>query len=107
MIELKNISKWINQGGRRSFILKDINLSVAEGEFISVMRPSGSRKSTLLNVIGMLDQEDEGEYYFLGQAVHVLREKQRSELYTHHIGFVFQAYHLIDELTVYDNIETP
>lgn len=107
MIKLKNISKWVTQGGRRSFILKDVNLTVNEGEFISVMGPSGSGKSTLLNVIGMLDQADEGEYYFMDQAVYTLKEKQRSGLYKHHIGFVFQAYHLIDELTVYENIETP
>ena len=107
MIELQHISKWHTQGGRHIFILKDISLSVKEGEFISIMGPSGSGKSTLLNVIGMLDEPSEGEYYFLEQAVHQLKEKQRSQLYKHHIGFVFQAYHLIDELTVYENIETP
>jgi ABC-type lipoprotein export system ATPase subunit len=107
MIELQHVSKWHIQGGRHVFILKDINLSVAEGEFISIMGPSGSGKSTLLNVIGMLDEASEGEYYFMDQAVHKLKEKQRSQLYKHHIGFVFQAYHLIDELTVYENIETP
>ena len=107
MIELQHISKWHIQGGRHIFILKDINLSVKEGEFISIMGPSGSGKSTLLNVIGMLDESSEGEYYFMDQAVHQLKEKQRSQLYKHHIGFVFQAYHLIDELTVYENIETP
>jgi ABC-type lipoprotein export system ATPase subunit len=107
MIELKHISKWINQGGRRAFILKDINLSINEGEFVSVMGPSGSGKSTLLNVIGMLDEPNEGEYIFMGNDVFKMKEKQRSELYKHHIGFVFQAYHLIDELTVYENIETP
>src|SRR4051794_773652 len=107
MLELKRVSKWHNQGGRRVFILKDINLSVKEGEFISIMGPSGSGKSTLLNVIGMLDDADEGEYYFQDQGVHKLKEKQRSQLYKQYIGFVFQAYHLIDELTVYENIETP
>lgn len=107
MIELKRISKWHNQGGRHVFILKDINMSVAEGEFISIMGPSGSGKSTLLNVIGMLDQPNEGSYIFMGNDVFKMKEKQRSELYKHHIGFVFQAYHLIDELTVYENIETP
>ena len=107
MIDLRHISKWHVQGGRNIFILKDINLTVNEGEFISIMGPSGSGKSTLLNVIGMLDEPSEGEYYFMDQAVHLLREKQRSNLYKHHIGFVFQAYHLIDELTVYENIETP
>jgi putative ABC transport system ATP-binding protein len=107
MIELKHISKWFNQGGKPNFILKDINLRVAEGEFISIMGPSGSGKSTLLNVIGLLDKPNEGEYNFMGQDVYKLKEKQRSQLYKTHIGFVFQAYHLIDELTVYENIETP
>lgn len=107
MIELKHISKWVNVGGIRNFILKDINLSITEGEFISVMGPSGSGKSSLLNVIGMLDNQDEGEYYFFDEAVHKLKEKHRSQLYKQYIGFVFQAYHLIDELTVYENIETP
>jgi putative ABC transport system ATP-binding protein len=107
MIELKHISKWINQGSKPNFILKDINLKVAEGEFISIMGPSGSGKSTLLNVIGMLDNPNEGEYVFMDQDVYKMKEKQRSQLYKTHIGFVFQAYHLIDELTVYENIETP
>ena len=95
------------QGGRPVFILKDINMSVGEGEFVSIMGPSGSGKSTLLNVIGMLDTPNEGSYNFMGNDVFKMKEKQRSELYKHHIGFVFQAYHLIDELTVYENIETP
>ena len=107
MIDLKHITKWVNSGGNRVFLLRDINLTVKEGEFISIMGPSGSGKSTLLNVIGMLDEFNEGEYNFLGQPVHQLKEKQRSQLYKSHIGFVFQAYHLIDELTVYENIETP
>jgi len=107
MIELKHISKWINIGAARTFILKDINSEIKQGEFVSVMGPSGSGKSTLLNVIGMLDDASEGEYLFMGQEVHKLKEKQRSQLYKQHIGFVFQAYHLIDELTVYENIETP
>src|SRR3984893_16264570 len=107
MLELQHISKWYTVGGARTFILKDINLRVAEGQFISVMGPSGSGKSTLLNLIGMLDEPSDGEYFFLGDPVHTLKEKQRSQLYKQHIGFVFQAYHLIDELTVYENIETP
>jgi ABC-type lipoprotein export system ATPase subunit len=107
MIELKHISKWVNVGGVRNFILKDVNLSITEGEFVSVMGPSGSGKSSLLNVIGMLDEADEGEYFFLSEPVHKLKEKHRSQLYKQYIGFVFQAYHLIDELTVYENIETP
>lgn len=107
MIELQHISKWYTVGGRPAFILKDINLAIAEGEFVSIMGPSGSGKSTLLNIIGMLDQPSEGSYQFLGQSVYDLKEKHRSELYKKHIGFVFQSYHLIDELTVYENIETP
>lgn len=107
MIELQNISKWYTIGGKPSFILKDINLQVQEGEFLSIMGPSGSGKSTLLNIIGMLDNPSEGRYQFMGQSVYDLKEKQRSELYKKNIGFIFQAYHLIDELTVYENIETP
>jgi ABC-type lipoprotein export system ATPase subunit len=107
MLELKGIYKWVNTGNHRTFILKDVDLSVKEGDFISVMGPSGSGKSTLLNVIGMLDDFNEGEYHFLHESVHKLKEKQRSSLYKQYIGFVFQAYHLIDELTVYENIETP
>lgn len=107
MIELKNIFKWVNQGANKTFILRDINLTINEGEFVSIMGPSGSGKSTLLNVIGMLDGFDEGEYAFIGNSVKNLKEKQRSQLYKEHIGFVFQAYHLIDELTVFENIETP
>ena len=107
MIDLKHISKWHNQGGKPVFILKDISLTINEGEFVSVMGPSGSGKSTLLNVIGMLDEANEGEYFFMGEPVHSLKEKQRSKIYKQNIGFVFQAYHLIDELTVYENIETP
>jgi ABC-type lipoprotein export system ATPase subunit len=107
MIKLEHISKWISQGNIRNFILKDINLNIGEGEFVSIMGPSGSGKSTLLNIIGMLDTPSEGDYDFLDQEVYKLKEKQRSNLYKSHIGFVFQAYHLIDELKVYENIETP
>jgi len=107
MITLTHISKWINMGNVRNFILKDINLEIGEGEFISIMGPSGSGKSTLLNIIGMLDTPSEGQYQFLENSVFEMKEKHRSALYKSHIGFVFQAYHLIDELTVYENIETP
>ncbi|TDH24206.1 ABC transporter ATP-binding protein [Segetibacter sp. 3557_3] len=107
MIELQHLSKWHMQAGRPNFVLKDVNLKVAEGEFISIMGPSGSGKSTLLNIIGMLDEPSEGEYLFMNESVAKLKEKQRSQLYKRYIGFVFQAYHLIDELTVYENIETP
>ncbi len=107
MISLEHIFKWVNSGSNRTFLLRDINLEINQGEFVSIMGPSGSGKSTLLNIIGMLDGFDEGSYHFLGEPVHQLKEKQRADLYKKHIGFVFQAYHLIDELTVYENIETP
>ena len=107
LLQLNHIYKWVKQGGKRVFLLNDISLQVEEGEFISIMGPSGSGKSTLLNVIGMLDEFQEGEYNFLDESVHTLKEKHRSKLYKEYIGFVFQAYHLINELTVYENIETP
>jgi putative ABC transport system ATP-binding protein len=107
MIELKRLCKWVNVGGTRVFLLKDINLTINKGEFVSIMGPSGSGKSTLLNVIGMLDEFDEGSYLFDNFEIKSIKEKQRAFLYKQNIGFVFQAYHLIDELTVYENIETP
>ncbi len=107
MIQLQRIYKWHINGNSRVFLLKDINLSVTEGAFISIMGPSGSGKSTLLNIIGMLDSPSDGQYTFLEQDVYTIKEKKRAELYKQNIGFVFQAYHLIDELTVYENIETP
>ncbi len=107
LVQLDGIFKWVQQGGQQIFLLKDINLEVEEGEFISIMGPSGSGKSTLLNVMGMLDTFDEGTYNFLDEPVHNLKEKHRANLYKQYIGFVFQAYHLIDELTVYENLEMP
>src|ERR1700759_5460949 len=107
MLSLQHVSKYYQVGGNKNFVLNDISFEVDEGEFISIMGPSGSGKSTLLNVIGMLDEPTQGYHYFMGEAVHQLKEKQRSALYKRYIGFVFQAYHLIDELTVYENIETP
>jgi putative ABC transport system ATP-binding protein len=107
MLSLQHISKYYQAGGNKNFVLNDISLEIEEGEFVSIMGPSGSGKSTLLNIIGMLDEPSEGYHYFMGQTVHQLKEKQRSALYKQYIGFVFQAYHLIDELTVYENIETP
>ena len=107
LLQLKNVSKWVQSGGQKVFLLKDINFWVNEGDFISIMGPSGSGKSTLLNIIGMLDGFDEGEYDFLEESVHTLKEKHRANLYKQYIGFVFQAYHLIDELTVKENLEMP
>ncbi len=107
MLSLKNISKYYQAGGNKTSILNNISLDVDAGEFVSIMGPSGSGKSTLLNIIGMLDEPSEGYHYFMNEAVHQLKDRQRSALYKQYIGFVFQAYHLIDELTVYENIETP
>jgi len=107
MIHINHITKWVNSGSGRIFLLRDINMQIAKGEFVSIMGPSGSGKTTLLNVLGMLDDFNEGEYNFMGFQVHNLKENQRSDLHKHNIGFIFQAYHLIDELTVAENIETP
>jgi putative ABC transport system ATP-binding protein len=107
MLQLKNIFRWYNSGANRAFVLRDVSLEIQKGEFVSIMGPSGSGKSTLLHVLGMMDEPNEGQYLFLDNNVLNIKEKQRAELYKKHIGFVFQAYHLIDELTVYENIETP
>ncbi|HEX9650532.1 MAG TPA: ABC transporter ATP-binding protein [Cyclobacteriaceae bacterium] len=107
MIELKDIDKYVDSRFQRTFILKGIDCQINEGEFVTIMGPSGAGKSTLLNIIGMLDEASAGEYHFLGEQVHKLKERKKSELHKHFIGFIFQAYHLIDELTVYENIETP
>ncbi|MBK0381067.1 ABC transporter ATP-binding protein [Mucilaginibacter segetis] len=107
MLSLQHISKYYQAGGNKNYVINDISLDVDEGEFVSIMGPSGSGKSTLLNIIGMLDEPSEGYHYFVNEAVHQLKEKKRAALYKQYIGFVFQAYHLIDELTVYENIETP
>ena len=107
MLSLQHISKYYQAGGNKNFVINDISLDVEEGEFVSIMGPSGSGKSTLLNIIGMLDEPSTGFHYFTDKPVHQLKEKQRSALYKQYIGFVFQAYHLIDELNVYENIETP
>lgn len=107
MMSLRNIFKYYSSGFGKTYVLQDINLDIEEGEFVTIMGPSGAGKSTLLYIMGMLDDASNGEYHFLDQPVHKLREKQRSELHSHNIGFVFQSYHLIDELTVYENLETP
>lgn len=107
MIVLKNIDKYIDSRFQRTFILKGVDLEVKEGEFLTIMGPSGSGKSTLMNIVGMLDEPSAGEYYFFDNPVHKLKEKHKSDMHKNFIGFIFQAYHLIDELTVYENIETP
>ncbi|SDS03730.1 ABC transporter ATP-binding protein [Winogradskyella sediminis] len=107
LVSLNEATRTVNSGSNKVTLLDNINFNVEEGEFISLMGPSGSGKSTLLNCIGMLDNFTGGGYTFLGEPVHSMKEKNRSKLYKEYIGFVFQAYHLIDELTVYENIETP
>jgi len=107
MIKLKDITKYYSTGFVKTYVLRNIDLEVEEAEFLTVMGPSGAGKSTLLHIIGMLDTPSSGEYHFYDREVQRLNEKQRSEIHKHHIGFVFQAYHLIDELTVYENLETP
>lgn len=107
MISLKNIERFYNQGLQKAWVLRDISIDIEEGSFVTIMGPSGSGKTTLLNIIGMLDQPNNGEYYFFDEPVHKFRERKRTELHKHYIGFIFQAYHLIDDLTVYENIETP
>jgi ABC-type lipoprotein export system ATPase subunit len=107
MIKLNNIEKFYSNKIIKTYVLRNVNLQIEEGEFVSVMGPSGSGKSTLLNIMGMLDTPSEGEYYFFDEPVHKMSEKKLSELHKMFIGFVFQSYHLIDELTVYENLETP
>ncbi len=107
MISLNNIEKYFEHGPTKSFVLRRINAVIKEGDFVSIMGPSGAGKSTLLHLLGMHDTSWTGEYYFLDQPIHNLNKKDRSELYKKYIGFVFQSYHLLDSLTVYENLEIP
>jgi ABC-type lipoprotein export system ATPase subunit len=107
MIQLRNIEKFYESGAGKTFVLRRINMDVREGEFVSIMGPSGSGKTTLLSVLGMLDSAWVGEYFLLEEPVHKLNHKERAALHKRHIGFVFQSYHLIDSLTVKENIEIP
>jgi ABC-type lipoprotein export system ATPase subunit len=107
LIKLKDITKYYKSGFGKTFVLRNIDLDMEEGEFVTVMGPSGAGKSTLLHIVGMLDTASEGQYYFDDQAVHTLDERKRTKLHQQNMGFVFQSYHLIDNLTVYENLETP
>jgi ABC-type lipoprotein export system ATPase subunit len=107
VIRTRNIEKSYAHGGSRTYVLRRIDLDIKEGEFVSIMGPSGAGKSTLLHILGMLDGEWTGEYTLLDQPVHKLKPKERADLNRRHIGFVFQSYHLIDDLTVYENLEVP
>jgi len=107
MLELKGIFKYYSNNFVKTYVLRDVDLDVKEGEFVTVMGPSGAGKSTLLYILGMLESIDDGEYFHKENPVHKFNEKKRTELHKYEIGFVFQQYHLIDELTVYENIEMP
>src|SRR5213594_2529222 len=107
MIILRNLEKFYEGGYGRSYVLRRINGEIKEGEFVTIMGPSGAGKSTLLSILGMLDGAWTGEYTLLGNPVHSLNRKERAELNKKHIGFVFQSYHLLDNLTVYENLELP
>jgi ABC-type lipoprotein export system ATPase subunit len=107
MIEMKNVEKSYDTKAGQTFVLRRVNLSIAEGEFVTVMGPSGAGKSTLLSILGMLDHAWTGEYRLLENAVHGLKPKDRIELNKKYIGFVFQQYHLLDNLTVAENIDIP
>ena len=107
MIQLRNVEKFYESGAGRTFVLRRIDMDVREGEFVSIMGPSGSGKTTLLSVLGLLDSAWVGEYFLLEQPVHKLNHKERAALHKRHVGFVFQSYHLIDSLTVKENIEIP
>jgi len=107
MIQLRNIERTYKTGAGVTYVLRRVNLDIREGEFITVMGPSGSGKSTLMSIIGMLDDSWAGEYFFFEHAVHQLDRKKRSELNRKYIGFVFQSYHLLDNLTVYENLDVP
>ena len=107
MITLNNIEKFFEHGTQKTFVLRRINIDIKEGEFVSIMGPSGAGKSTLLHILGMHDNSWSGEYYFSDQPVHRLRPKDRADLRNRNVGFVFQSYHLLDHLTVYENLESP
>jgi putative ABC transport system ATP-binding protein len=107
MIQLKNIDRSYKTGAGQTWVLRRVNLDIHEGEFITVMGPSGAGKSSLLNVLALLDDQWAGEYWFREQAVHGMKRKQRGELAKINIGVVFQSYHLLDDLTVQENIDLP
>ncbi|MCF7910894.1 MAG: ABC transporter ATP-binding protein [Candidatus Cloacimonetes bacterium] len=107
MLKMQGVFKYYISKYRREYILRDIDLEVQKGEFVTVMGPSGAGKSTLLYLLGMLESIDDGEYLYKDIPIHSFNDKKRTEIHKHEIGFVFQQYHLIDELTVYENIEIP
>lgn len=107
MIKLRNVEKSFRTGAGETFVLRRIHVDVEKGEFVTIMGPSGAGKSTLLSILGMLDGDWRGEYWLHGEPVHAMKPRARIELNKRYIGFVFQQYHLLDDLTVYENLEIP
>jgi len=107
MIRLENVEKYYPQGLQKYYVLRRVSLEIKEGEFVSIMGPSGAGKSTLLHILGMHDTGWDGEYHFGDYAIHKMKPKDRSDIRNRNIGFVFQSYHLLDHLTVYENLEIP
>ena len=107
MIELRNLEKFYESGAGKTYVLRRISIDIKQGDFVTIMGPSGAGKSTLLAILGMLDSNWQGEFNFMSEAVHKLKPKDRVELNKRYIGFVFQQYHLLDSLTVYENLDIP
>jgi len=107
VIRLSNVEKFYESGAGKTWVLRRINLEIAEGDFVTIMGPSGAGKSTLMGIVGMLDGAWKGEYYLLDNPVHKLDNRHRVELHKKYIGFVFQQYHLLDNLTVAENLDLP
>jgi ABC-type lipoprotein export system ATPase subunit len=107
IISLRNVEKYFQQGLQRNYVLRRITLDFKPGEFVSIMGPSGAGKSTLLHILGMHDASWSGEFWLHGQPVHALGKKERAEIQKKHVGFVFQSYHLLDHMTVYENLDMP
>ena len=107
LIRTRNLEKFFETGYGRTYVLRRIDVDIEAGDFVTIMGPSGAGKSTLLHILGMLDGAWNGDYEFDGHPVHRMKPKQRNELHKQNIGFVFQSYHLLDDLTVYENLEVP
>jgi putative ABC transport system ATP-binding protein len=107
MITLRNVEKYFQHGPTRTYVLRRINVDIKDGEFVSIMGPSGAGKSTMLHLLGMHDSDWTGEYYLLDHPIHKMNKKDRNEIYKKYFGFVFQSYHLLDSLTVYENLDIP
>jgi len=107
LIQLKNIEKSVPQGENRLYLLRQVSLEIPEGDFVTFVGPSGAGKSTLLSILGLLDSDWQGEYRLAGKEVHTLNHRKRQDLAREQIGFIFQHYHLLDDMTVYENLELP